>query len=133
MSFSDYLETKVLEHVVGKTAFTMPTVYVGLSTADPLDDGTGLAEPAGGAYARVATTPATWNAATVGAPSSIDNAAAITFPQATASWGTVTHFALFDAATAGNLLASGALTTSKTVGNGDTVKFDIAQLSVTLD
>ncbi len=133
MSFSDYLEAKVLDHVFGKTAYTMPTVYVGLSTADPLDTAAGLAEPTGGAYARVATSAATWNAATQGAPSSINNAAAITFPAATASWGTVTHFALFDAATAGNMLASGALTTAKAVGSGDTVKFDIGQLSATLD
>ena len=133
MSFSDYLETKVLDHVFGKIAYTMPTVYVGLSTADPLDDGSGLAEPVGGAYARVATTGATWNAAVAGAPSSINNAAAISFPQATASWGTVTHFALFDAATGGNLLGSGALTAAKAVANGDTVKFDIGQLSATLD
>ncbi len=133
MSFSDYLETKVLDHVFGKIAYTMPTVYVGLSTADPLDDGSGLSEPVGGAYARVATTGATWNAAVAGAPSSINNANALTFPQATASWGTVTHFALFDAATGGNLLGSGALTAAKAVASGDTVKFDIGQLSATLD
>ncbi len=130
MSFSDYLEVKVLDHVFGKTAYTMPTVYVGLSTADPLDSGAGLAEPAGAGYARVATTGADWNAAAAG---SISNANALTFPQATGSWGTVTHFALFDAATAGNLLASGALTAAKAVGNGDTVKFNAGQLSATLD
>jgi len=130
MTFADYLENKVLDHILGKTAYTMPTVYVGLSTADPLDDASGLAEPLGGGYARVATTGATWNAAAVGSAS---NAAAITFPQATASWGTVTHFALFDAATAGNMIASGALTVSKAIGNGDTAKFDIGQLTTTLD
>jgi hypothetical protein len=130
MTFADYLENKVLDHILGKTAYTMPTVYVGLSTADPLDDASGLAEPSGGGYARVATTGATWNAATAGSAS---NAVAITFPQATGSWGTVTHFALFDAASAGNMLASGALTTSKAVGSGDTVKFDVGQLSATLD
>ncbi|MFQ5479781.1 MAG: hypothetical protein ACE5DW_00700 [Thermodesulfobacteriota bacterium] len=108
----------------------MPTAYVGLSTADPLDTGAGLAEPTGGAYARVTTSAIDWNAAAAG---SISNANALTFPQATASWGTVTHFAVFDALTAGNLLASGALTVSKAVGNGDTVKFDVGQLSATLD
>ncbi len=130
MTFANYLEDKVLDHILGKTAYTMPTVYVGLSTADPLDDASGLAEPSGGGYARVATTGATWNAAALGSAS---NAAAITFPQATASWGTVTHFALFDAATAGNMIASGALTVSKAIGNGDTAKFDIGQLTTTLD
>jgi hypothetical protein len=36
-------------------------------------------------------------------PASITNAAAITFPQATANWGTVTSFALYDASTSGNM------------------------------
>jgi len=130
MTFSDYLELKVLDHVFGKAAYTMPTAYIGLSTADPLDTGAGLAEPTGGAYARVSTASTDWNAAASGA---ISNANAITFPAATASWGTITHFAIFDAATAGNLLASGVLAASKAVGNGDTVKFDIGALTATLD
>ncbi|MFQ5441451.1 MAG: hypothetical protein ACE5EB_01865 [Thermodesulfobacteriota bacterium] len=130
MSFADYLENKILDHIVGKTAYTMPTVYVGLSTADPLDDASGLAEPVGNAYARVATAGTDWNAAAAG---SIDNANVITFPQATGSWGTVTHFALFDALTAGNMIASGALTASKAIGNGDTADFAANQLTITLD
>jgi len=130
MSFSDYLELKVLEHVTGKTAFTMPAAYIGLSTADPLDTGSGLAEPVGGAYARVATTATDWATAAAGA---ISNATILTFAAATASWGTITHFAIFDALTAGNLLGSGILTVSKTVGNGDTVSFAVGQLTITLN
>jgi len=130
MSFSDYLEIKVLDHVFGKAPYTMPTAYVGLSTADPLDTGAGLAEPAGGAYGRVTTAAVDWNSAATG---SISNANALTFPTATASWGTVTHFAIFDAVTAGNVLSSGALTLSKVVGSGDTVKFDVGQLTATLN
>ncbi len=130
MSFSDYLEVKVLDHVFGKAPYTMPTAYVGLSTADPLDTGAGLAEPAGGAYARVSTAAVDWNSAAAG---SISNANALTFPTATGAWGTVTHFAVFDAATAGNMLSSGALSVSKAVGTGDTVKFDVAQLTATLN
>jgi len=130
MSFSDYLELKVLDHVFGKAAYTIPTAYVGLSTADPLDDASGLAEPAGGAYARITTAAIDWNAAAAGA---ISNATALAFATATASWGTITHFAIFDAATAGNLLASGTLTVSKTVGSGDSITFDIGQLNATLD
>jgi len=80
MSFSDYLELKVLEHVTGKTAFTMPAAYIGLSTADPLDTGSGLAEPVGGAYARVATTATDWATAAAGA---ISNATILTFAAAT--------------------------------------------------
>ena len=129
-SFNDYTENKVLDHITGKTSFTMPTAYVGLSTADPLDDASGLAEPSGGSYARVATAGATWDAAAAGATA---NAQAITFPQATASWGTVTHFALFDAASGGNMLAHGTLTASKAIGNGYTAAFAIGDLDLTLD
>lgn len=105
-SFSDFWENEILDHVFGKGSYTPPTIYVGLSTADPTDDGTGLAEPPGNGYARVATAAADWNAASGGAMS---NANPITFPQATGPWGTITHFAIFDAASAGNMLAHGRL------------------------
>jgi len=130
MSFSNYLENKLLDHLFNKAAYTAPTIYVGLSTADPLEDGSGLAEPTGGGYARVATAAVDWNAALNGL---IDNANDIIFPQATASWGTITHFALFDAATAGNMLASGALSAAKTINANDTAKFVAGDLDVTLD
>ena len=139
-SFSDHWESKILDHVFGKALYnatlgtggTYPdvTIYVGLSTADPSDDGSGLAEPIGNAYARVQTADADWNTATGGA---LDNANAITFPEATGSWGTITHFALFDAATGGNMLAHGALIASKAIGSGDTAKFAAGDLDVSLD
>lgn len=127
-SFTDYTENKVLDHVVGKTAFTMPTAYVALFTAAPSDAGGGT-EVTGGAYARVATTGATWAAAAAGAT---ENAAAINFPTPTASWGTVTHFALMDAATVGNMLGWAPLTTSQAIGSGNTVSFAIGALDITL-
>ena len=129
-SFSNYLEDELLDHVFGKGSFTPPTIYVAVSTADPLDSGSGLAEPSGGGYARIQTTDADWNAAYGGA---IDNANAITFNEATGSWGTITHFALMDAASGGNLLVHGALSTSKSISNGDTVRFAAGDLDVLLD
>jgi len=129
-SFSDYWENKILDHIFGKTSYTPATIYVGLSTADPLDDASGLAEPSGNGYARVQTAASDWNVATNG---TVDNANDITFPEATGSWGTITHFALFDAATGGNILAHGALSASKTIGSGDTAKFDVGGLDVSLD
>ena len=126
-SFSDYLENKILDHVVGKTAYTMPTVWVGLSRADPLDDASGLDEPSEHGYARVETAGADWNAASGGATS---NANAITFPQASGgSWGELTHFALFDAATGGNMLPHGTLSASKTIEDGDTASFAAGKTS----
>jgi len=129
-SLSNYLEDELLDHVFGKGSFTPPTIYVALSTADPLDSGSGLAEPSGNGYARVQTTGADWNAASDGA---IDNANTITFNEATGNWGTITHFALMDAASGGNLLVHGALSISKSISSGDTVKFAAGDLDVSLD
>ncbi|MBN2138415.1 MAG: hypothetical protein JW720_11470 [Sedimentisphaerales bacterium] len=129
-SFSDYLEDRLLDHVFGKGDYTPGTIYVALSTQDPLDDGSGLAEPAGNGYARVQTTPAKWNPASGGA---IGNADAVTFGEATGDWGNVTHFAVMDALSGGNMLAGGALAESRSLGSGDTLEFSPGGLNVTLD
>lgn len=129
-SFSDYWENGILDHLFGKGNYTPPTIYVGLSTADPGDNGAGLSEPSGNGYSRVQTAASDWNAAAGGL---LDNANTITFDSATGDWGTVTHFAVFDAATAGNMLAHGALTQAKTIGSGDTARFAAGELDVTLD
>ena len=132
-SFGDFLEDELLDHVFGNAAYSAPaTLYVGLSTADPTDDGSGIAEPSGGSYARVAVTnnATNWPAASGGAKA---NGTAITFPQATGSWGTVTHFMIMDAASDGNMLAHAALDASKTVDSGDTLSFAIGELDITLD
>jgi hypothetical protein len=128
--FSDYWENKILDHIFGKGSYTPPTIYVGLSTTDPTDDASGLAEPSGNGYARVQTSASDWNAASNG---SLDNSSNITFTQATGNWGTITHFALFDAATAGNMLAHGALSQSKSIGESDTARFEAGDLQISLD
>ncbi len=107
-------------------------VYVALYTAAPSDSGGGT-EVTGGSYARVAVAPADANWS---APDSVggvtNNVAAITFATPSANWGTVTHFGMFDRATAGNLLFHGILAAPKTVNNGDPApSFAIAALSVT--
>jgi hypothetical protein len=128
--FSDYWENKILDHIFGKGSYTPPTIYVGLSTADPTDSGTGSTEPSGNGYARVQTSASDWNAAANG---SLNNAGNITFAQASGNWGTITHFALFDAATAGNMLAHGALSQSKSIGESDTARFEAGDLQISLD
>lgn len=133
MSFIDYLENKLLDHVLGPAAFTPPaTVYVGLSTTVPNDDGTNFTEPAGGGYARVAVTnsPANWPAAALGQKK---NAITITFPIATAPWGTILYVGIFDLAVAGNLLMVGQLTVSKAVTTDDIAQFNANTITVTLD
>ena len=116
---SDYLEALVLNHIFKAGAFASPTVYVSLHTADPTDAGTGT-EVSGGSYARVATATSDWASAVVSGNGYITtNAGVITFPSPTATWGTVTYFGLWDAASAGHLLYSGALTTPRLIQNGD--------------
>jgi hypothetical protein len=129
MSKTDFAENKVLDHTTGKATWAAVTARVGLFTAAPSDAGGGT-EVTGGAYARVTTSAADWNTAASGSTS---NANAITFPTASASWGTVTHFGIFDAATGGNLLRWAALGTSKAIGSGDTASFAAGSLVLTED
>ena len=128
--FSDYWENKILDHIFGKGNYTPPTIYVGLSTADPTDDGSGLAEPSGNGYARVQTSASDWNAAS---GESLNNVSDIIFPKATGSWGTISHFALFDTATGGNMLAHGTLSQSKAIDSSYTPIFDAGDLNISLD
>lgn len=128
---SDYLEDALLNATLRNTTFPAPTanVYVALFTGDPLDTGAGP-EVSGGSYARVAvSTTGGWTAPSGGMS---QNVAAISFAAATAAWGTVTHVAIFDQITGGNLLFHGQLSTSKAVANGDNFRFEIGALNVTV-
>ena len=131
-SKSDYLENKLLDHVLGGADYTRPaTVYVALYTVAPTDAGGGT-EVSGGAYARVTVTNNATNfpAASGGAKS---NGTEIIFPEATASWGTVVALAILDAAAAGNFLYWADLTTSKAIASGDTAKFAVGDLDIAED
>lgn len=140
-AMSDYLENKLVDQIFRAQAFSFPaTLHVGLLTAAPSDSGGGT-EVTGGSYARASVTASLANfAGTQGAGTTVassgtggqtSNNATISFATPTASWGTVTHFGIYDAASAGNLLFWGALTISKTINQGDTVTFPAASLSVT--
>lgn len=128
-AMTNYLENKLIDWLFRGQAFSPPvTQYVALFTAAPSDAGGGT-EVTGGSYARVAITSslANWagtqstgsTVASTGTGGQTSNNAAITFPEPTANWGAVTHFALFDAASAGNMLTWAALTSPKTINNGD--------------
>jgi hypothetical protein len=129
---SDFLEAELLDHVLNNDSYTSPNpVYIALYTAAPSDSGGGT-EATGGAYGRVSLDSSTANKWTVSSPAgTASNTAAITFPQATASWGTIVSVGIFDASTAGNLLLHGALTTSRVVNNGDTFEFAATDLLIT--
>lgn len=126
-ALTDFLENKLLDHVLRNVAYTPPsTVYAALFTSAPGEAGGGT-EVSGGGYARQ---PVSFAAAANGAAS---NNADIAFPVATADWGTITHVALFDAATGGNMLLYGALSVAKTIQTGDQLIIKAGDFDVTLD
>lgn len=132
MPATTFLTSKLLDHQLGKTAYAMPIIYVGLSNSTPNLGGTGVTEPSGGAYARQTTVGATWTAAAAGSTS---NAAAIAWAAASADWLTgsnMTHGVLYDALTGGNLLGYGALSVARPVLNGNIASIAIGGLVVTL-
>jgi len=129
MAMSDFLEDTILEMVLNSVAYSEPaSVFIALFTAAPSDAGGGT-EVTGGSYARQQLTA---GFTVAGTATRASNTAAITFPQATAAWGTVTHIGIFDAVSGGNLLFHGALTTSKVVGDTDQLEFPADSLGVTL-
>ena len=126
MSFSNYLETEILDHVFGGNAYTAPsTLYLSLHTANPDEDGSG-AEVSGGGYARQSMAmTVTGNTAS--------NDSAVEYPTATANYGTVTHVGVYDASTSGNLQCYASLTSSKTIETGDVFRVPAGDLDITLD
>jgi hypothetical protein len=123
---SNYLENALINATLRNTSYTSPaTVYVALYTTDPTDADTGT-EISGNGYAR--------QSVTFGAPSNgaSTNSAAVEFPQATGSWGTIAYIGLRDASSGGNLLYHSPLDASKTISTGDVFRISAGNLSVTL-
>jgi hypothetical protein len=126
MSFSNYLETEILDHVFGGAAYTAPsTLYLALYTAAPSDSGGGT-EVSGGGYVRQTVAFTTSGNTT-------SNSAAVEYPTATANYGTVTHVGVFDAASGGNLMAYASLSSAKTIETGDVFRVPAGDLDITLD
>ena len=127
MSFSNNAETLVLNWLFTAGSATRPTAwYLALFTANPDEDASGTeVSTSGTAYARQAAT------FTVSGDTA-SNSAAIEFPTATASYGTVSHVGVFDASTGGNLIAHAALTTSKAIDTGDVFRVPAGDLDITL-
>lgn len=119
---SDYLEGQIIKYYFQNDAAAAAkptTLYVALATATGSDAACGT-EVTGGSYARVAVTnnATNWAGPTTN-DGTIKNGIAVTFPAPTANWGVVTEVCVFDASTAGNLYFRVALTTAKTINNGD--------------
>jgi hypothetical protein len=134
---SNYLENKLLDHTLryGTAPYTgVSTLYLALfnntsgNAATNLEAGTLTDEvtTSSSAYTRKAVTFA---AASSGSSAS---SATVTFDTATASWGSITHIAVMDASTSGNVLFYGAVTTAKTIDTGDTFQVSSGNLTIAL-
>ena len=128
MSFSNSTETLVLNWLLTDGSATRPTAwYLALFTSNPDEDASGTeVSTVGTAYARQ-------TAAFTVSGNTASNSAAIEFPTATASYGTVSHVGVFDASTGGNLLAYAALSTSKAIDTGDVLRVNLGELDITLN
>jgi len=136
VSFINSFENDVLDAMLGASATLLgANVEIGLSTADPGEDGSGMAEPGSGGYTRVtvANNGTNWGAASGGIKSNLTD---IIFPEATGSWGTLSHWALYDT---GVMKASGVLDngsgtpTPVAVAATDVFRFQASELRITLD
>jgi hypothetical protein len=129
-SFTDYTEDLVLNWLLTTNTATRPTAwYIGLFTAAPSDTGGGT-EVSGNGYARMATGTISVSGTS---PTTATNDAAIEFAAASGgNWGSITHAGIFDALTSGNLLAWAALSTARTINDGDVLRIPAGDLDVTL-
>ena len=127
MSLTNAFETSTLQYLFTTGSVTRPTAwYLGLFTSDPTETGSAGTEVSGGGYARKAVTfTVSGNEAT--------NSSAIEWDAATASFGTITHIAVLDAASGGNMIASSALTASKAIATDDIIRVPAGDLDITLD
>lgn len=127
-ALSDYSEKLLLDWLMTTGSATRPTAwYVALYTAAPSDSGGGT-EVSGSGYSRQSVTFAA--AATPGGTT--DNSGSVSFTASGGNWGSVTHIGIFDASTSGNLLWHGALSSPKTVNDGDTLQFAAGAIDLAL-
>ena len=127
MSFTNFLETEILDHVFAGAAYTAPgTKYLALFTAISDGEAGSVTELSGSAYARQSVAFTTSGNTT-------SNNAAVEFPTATGSWGTVTHVGVYDASTSGNLMAYATLSSSKAIATGDVFRVASGDLDITLN
>lgn len=136
-ALTDFAENSILNWLFRNgSATTLPTSwYIALFTAVADGEASSVTEVSGGSYARTAIArndTTHWKDPSTATQGLVNNVADITFPAATASWGTITHVGVYDASTSGNLFFYGALTASRVVSSGATFKFLATDLQITL-
>tara|TARA_B100001057_G_scaffold501218_1_gene622124 strand:- start:4795 stop:5205 length:411 start_codon:yes stop_codon:yes gene_type:complete len=131
---SDFLENELLDHVLRGSggAYTAPTtLYLALFTSDG-----GLENNTSGSQTEITTSGSAYTRQSIAfanaSSGSSANSGTVTFSAATANWGTVSHVAIMDASSGGNVLFHGAVTTSKTIETGDTFQVSASNLTISL-
>lgn len=141
-AMSNYLENKLVDHLLRGTPYNAPTsLYVALYTSPTTDAGAGneitinsngyIRAPYTASTTTWTNTQASGTGASEGNTGVTANVSVITFQSPTGSWGTVTHFGILDAASGGNLLFHGSLSIPQTVNSGNTVSFSAGALQIT--
>jgi|TARA_B110000238_G_scaffold170805_1_gene188378 hypothetical protein len=127
-ALTDYMEAQIVEHFLRNNALASPTtVYLALFESDPGEDASGTET----AYTNYVRVPSTW--AAINASGETKNAGSVSFPANGGSTVTITHAAVFDAVTSGNMLIKGALTLVKSIEISDVLAFPANALVLTLD
>jgi hypothetical protein len=127
-ALSDHAEKLVLDWLMTTNSVSRPTAwYLALFTT-ATDDAGGGTEVSGNGYARQSVT---FNAAS-SPGGTTSNASEVSFTASGGDWGTITHAAIFDASTGGNMLWHGALSSQRTVNDGDTLSFAAGAIDLTL-
>jgi hypothetical protein len=127
---TDYFEAEILKWAFQTASATRPTAWhVGLFTTMPTDD-TGLTsavEMVGSGYARQSATFAL-------SAQTLTLTSALTYgPAGSASWPTALGFGVWDAASGSVILAFETLTSSRSIGSGDSAEFATSALTITID
>ncbi len=135
-SFSNYAEDKVLDNIFRGTAFSVPNLHIALFTSSAgLETNNAASQTeitaAGTGYARTAVP--SYTGFTAAASGKTTNATALEFPVASLDWGTVTHIALMDAETGGNVVLWGSIRNARPIYSGDIIRFAVGSIIVTLD
>lgn len=131
-----YTKNALLNHLFRGTVYNAPaTLYLGVSKSAPKEDGTGFTEPSAASYSRYEITSNTtnWTEPTDG---SLSNSPAFRFVEAQESWTTaaspLTHWAIFDASTGGNMLFYGSLLKPQEVPAGGILEIPQNALATTI-
>ncbi len=136
MPLTDSMKAQVLDYIYGGEPLVQEdTIWIGLSTTQPANNGSNFTEPSGAAgYARVEldNDEYTWNLATVANPSVKTNLVAIEFPEATGSWGQAGWFGIFTTIDGATPIEFAVLTNSKTATAGDALRFKAGELQIRL-